>query len=80
MRTILAQNVVLASGSQSRPRVPALAVGLPTELHQLHSAEYRTPAQLPREAVLVVGTASSGLQFAEDLLDAGRRVYIDRAT
>lgn len=73
--TILAENVVLASGSQNHPQVPALAGALPSELHQLHSADYRTPAQLPPGAVLVVGAASSGLQIAEDLLDAGRKVY-----
>jgi hypothetical protein len=37
---------------------------------QLHSAEYRNPAQLPAGArVLVVGAANSGLQIAAELAD-----------
>ncbi|MFZ9628392.1 MAG: FAD-dependent oxidoreductase, partial [Ilumatobacteraceae bacterium] len=43
---------------------------------QLHSAAYRSPSQLPPGAVLVVGAGSSGVQIAEELCAAGRRVYL----
>src|SRR5262249_33636654 len=43
---------------------------------QMHSTKYRNPAQLPGGAVLVVGSGSSGTQIAEELLEAGRRVYL----
>jgi putative flavoprotein involved in K+ transport len=43
---------------------------------QLHSNTYRGPAQLPAGAVLVVGSGSSGAQIADELLRAGRRVYL----
>jgi putative flavoprotein involved in K+ transport len=45
-------------------------------IEQLHSAAYRNPAQLRDGAVLVVGAGSSGVQIADELLRAGRRVYL----
>ena len=38
---------------------------------QLHSADYRTPADLPAGRVLVVGGGNTGFQIAEEL--AGSR-------
>ena len=73
---VLARNVVLAGGGENRPSLPALAGSLPGGIRQQHSAEYRNPAELPAGAVLVVGSASSGIQIAEDLLRAERAVYL----
>ncbi len=73
---IVGRSVVVASGAQSAPRTPALAARLPDGVAQLHTAAYRNPAQLPPGAVLVVGSAQSGGQVAEDLLQAGRTVYL----
>jgi putative flavoprotein involved in K+ transport len=42
----------------------------------LHTADYRSPDRLPPGAVLVVGSGQSGCQIAEDLLAAGRTVYL----
>jgi putative flavoprotein involved in K+ transport len=42
----------------------------------LHSAEYRAPEQLPQGAVLIVGSGQSGCQIAEELVRAGRDVYL----
>ena len=36
-------------------------------VHQLHSADYRRPEQLPPGRVLVVGAANSGCQIAQEL-------------
>jgi putative flavoprotein involved in K+ transport len=72
-----ARTVVVATGDQNVPRVPALARLLPERVAQYHTADYRGPAQLPAGAVLVVGSAQSGCQIAEDLLiSAGRRVVL----
>jgi putative flavoprotein involved in K+ transport len=72
-----ARTVVVATGDQNVPRVPALARLLPDRVAQYHTADYRGPAQLPAGAVLVVGSAQSGCQIAEDLLiSAGRRVVV----
>ena len=72
----LARNVVLANGAYQRPRIPASAAKLPRHIRQLHSHDYRNPAQLPDGAVLVVGTGQSGGQITEDLLAAGREVHL----
>ncbi len=71
-----ARNVVLATGPYSRPLVPEAAGGMSGEIQQLHSHEYRRPAQLAPGGVLVVGSAQSGAQIAEELLEAGRQVHL----
>lgn len=74
--TIETRHVIVASGAQAVPKIPALSTALPPWVHQLHTADYRAPSALPTGAVLVVGSAQSGIQVAEDLLDAGRTVYL----
>ncbi|NUU66256.1 NAD(P)-binding domain-containing protein [Enterobacteriaceae bacterium BIT-l23] len=73
--TIEALHVVAATGPFQRPVIPAIAPREP-ELHQIHSAHYRNPQQLPEGAVLVVGAGSSGVQIADELRRAGREVYL----
>jgi putative flavoprotein involved in K+ transport len=73
---VRARTVVVATGDQNLPRVPPLARRLPGRVAQLHAADYRSPGQLPGGAVLVVGSAQSGCQIAEDLLAGGRRVVL----
>lgn len=72
----LARNVVIAVGIFQQPRIPAYAANLPASLLQMHSGEYRNPAALPPGAVLVVGSAQSGAQIAEELYQSGRKVYL----
>ena len=45
-------------------------------IKQLHAAHYRAPEQLPDGGVLVVGSAQSGYQIAEELLASGRRLVL----
>jgi putative flavoprotein involved in K+ transport len=73
---LLARTVVVATGDQNRPKVPALAGTVPDRVAQYHTADYRGPDQLPDGAVLVVGSAQSGCQIAEDLRAGGRRVVL----
>jgi putative flavoprotein involved in K+ transport len=68
-----ATNVAVATGS-FRKQTPRADGG--TKLFQLHSCEYRNPAQLPEGAVLVVGSAQSGCQIAAELNRCGREVYL----
>lgn len=72
---IEATNVVVATGPFQRPLIPTV---VPQEagITQMHSSAYRNPAQLPPGAVLVVGAGSSGSQIADELVRAGRRVYL----
>jgi putative flavoprotein involved in K+ transport len=70
-----ANNVVAATGAFQCPIIPNIVPETPNLL-QIHSTAYRKPDQLPRGAVLVVGAGSSGVQIAEELMLAGRRVYL----
>ena len=72
---IEARYVVAATGPFQRPVFPRI-VPEDAGITQMHSAAYRNPDQLPAGAVLVVGAGASGAQIAEELLRAGRRVYI----
>jgi putative flavoprotein involved in K+ transport len=71
-----ARTVVIATGGENVPHTPDLASRLPERIAQCHAANYRAPAQLPGNGVLVVGSAQSGYQIAEELLAAGRRVVV----
>ena len=72
---IEADNVVAATGPFQRPIIPPI-VPEQSGLTQIHSNTYRNPGQLPEGAVLVVGAGSSGVQIADELMRAGRRVYL----
>ena len=74
--TYAAANVVVATGSFQFPKPTPFSSTLPPELMQLHSSHYRNPSVLPPGAVLVVGSADSGCQIAEELNASGRQVYL----
>jgi putative flavoprotein involved in K+ transport len=72
--SIEASNIVVATGPYQRPVFPALP---PDDgVVRLHASAYRAPEQLPRGAVLIVGSGASGAQIAEELAHAGRRVFL----
>jgi putative flavoprotein involved in K+ transport len=72
---IAAHNVVAATGPFQRPLIPTL-VPQDAGIMQIHSNTYKNPGQLPGGAVLVVGAGSSGGQIADELLRAGKQVYL----
>lgn len=72
---IEADSVVVATGAFQRPLVPDL-IPKDAGVVQIHSKAYRRPDQLPKGAALVVGAGSSGVQIGEELLAAGKRVYL----
>jgi putative flavoprotein involved in K+ transport len=74
--TYAAAIVVVATGSFQFPKPAPFSGALPPEILQLHSSHYRNPSTLPPGAVLVVGSADSGCQIAEELHESGRRVYL----
>lgn len=74
--SVASRSVVIAAGIQRIPRIPAVHAELPAEIAQYHTADYRNPQGLPPGAVVVVGSGQSGCQIAEDLLAAGRKVYL----
>lgn len=71
-----ARHVVVATGLYQEPKIPSFAAELNPEIVQQHSGKYRNPQALPPGAVLVVGTAQSGCQIAEELYLSGRKVYL----
>ena len=73
---LLARQVVVATGSYHTPRIPPFARDVSSRVTQLHSHDYRNEAALPPGAVVIVGSGQTGLQLAEELHAAGRRVYI----
>ena len=75
-KTYRAKNVVIATGSFQKPKIPAYNANIPADVLQLHSGKYRNPKQLPDGAVLVIGSAQSGMQIAEELYQSGRKVYL----
>jgi putative flavoprotein involved in K+ transport len=72
----VAANVVVATGSFQFPKPTPLSAALPPHIFQLHSSQYRNPQTLPPGAVLVVGSADTGCQIAEELHEAGRQVFL----
>lgn len=74
--TVESRNLVAAVGGYAQPRKPILSCDIDSAIHQTHSADYRNPGSLPDGAVLVVGTGISGQQIADELIDAGRRVFL----
>lgn len=71
-----AANVVVATGTFQRPKLPVVGQQVPTGITQLHSHAYRNPDELPEGAVLVVGSGQSGCQIAQELHDSGRVVHL----
>ena len=67
-----ASQVVVAAGPFQVPFIPPVAGDLEETVFQIHSADYRNPAQLPEGAhMLVVGGGNSGFQIAEELAATG---------
>ena len=69
-RAYAADQVVIATGPFQMPRVPAIAEQLDASIVQMHSTDYRGPADVPGGPVLVVGGGNTGYQIAEELAAA----------
>ena len=62
-----ADNVVVAMSSGRKPRIPEFAASLDPRLVQIHSHDYRRPAQLVDGPVLIVGAGNSGADIAMEV-------------
>jgi putative flavoprotein involved in K+ transport len=69
-RQIVADNVIIGMATFQRPNVPPFADELDPRIVQLHSSEYRNPAQLNEGDVLIVGAGNSGAEIG---LEVARR-------
>ena len=72
-RVVEADQVVVATGPFQRPRVPQFASDLAPDVFQIHSANYRSPADVPQGTVLVVGGGNTGYQIARELASTHKR-------
>ena len=71
----LTQNVVVATGAFQKPTFPKI-IPENSGLNQIHSKDYFNPNQLLEGGVLVIGSGSSGTQISDELLRAGKNVYL----
>ena len=72
--SLSADNIVVATGPFQTPIIPPVVPD--GVINQLHSCHYRNPERLEDGGVLVVGAGSSGSQIADELLRAGRKVWL----
>lgn len=70
------ENIVVAMSDYQRPRVPSFAKDLDPSIVQLHSSDYRNPAQLAKGAVLVVGAGNSGAEIAIEAAHNGHHTSL----
>ena len=73
---IEADNVVIAMSDYQKPKVPAFAAELDSEIVQMHSSEYRNLRQLRPGGVLIVGAGNSGAEIAIETVRAGHRTFV----
>jgi len=73
---ITADRIIVATGGFHDPRIPAAVERLSKRLTVLHAHHYRNPAELPPGGIVVVGSGQTGVQLAEELTEAGRRVVL----
>jgi putative flavoprotein involved in K+ transport len=76
VKDYLSRQVLVASGASNEIKIPSLAKSIAKGIKQFHTSEYKNAEQLPGGAVLVVGGAQSGIQITEDLVNAGRKVFL----
>ena len=68
--------VVVATGYNHTPSLPDWPGRESFEGRIVHSSEYRSPAALDAQSVLVVGPGNSGAEIAADLAGAGKQVWL----
>ncbi|MBM7649010.1 putative flavoprotein involved in K+ transport [Bacillus ectoiniformans] len=67
--TFHAKQVIVATGPFQKPSIPDISKQADSAIIQMHSSQYKQPAQLQEGAVLVVGGGNSGTQIAVELAE-----------
>ena len=75
-----AAHLIMATGTNSTPRLPRLSAELPPTAPQLHSSAYLNPNQIAPGDVLVVGAGTSGAEIALELASTHRVTLAGRPT
>lgn len=71
-----AKNVVAAPGNYQLPNIPECSRNLRSEIQQLRVGTYTNPSTIRDGAILIVGGGQTGMQLGEELLKAGRKVFL----
>jgi putative flavoprotein involved in K+ transport len=64
---LLADKVVIATGTNPHPYIPSISEHIAPDIFQIHSSSYHNPESLPAGDVLVVGAATSGIEIALEI-------------
>ncbi len=64
---LVSDHVVISTGTNPFPKIPAILLDLNPEIFQIHSSRYINPDMLPPGDVLVVGAATSGIEIALEI-------------
>lgn len=75
-RRIVAECVVVATGTFQEPRIPGFAERLSERVQQLDAKRYRNPSTITGRSVIVVGDGATGRQIALELSQAGKDVTL----
>jgi putative flavoprotein involved in K+ transport len=75
-----ADQVIIATGANQTPRIPAWAADLAPEIVQLSAGDYTHPSQLQPGGVLVVGAGNSGAEIALEAAKAHETWLSGRST
>lgn len=67
--------LLVATSTYQHPNIPESG-NLASSIVTISAADYRHPDTLPPGRVMVIGSAQSGMQIVDDLLDAGREVLL----
>lgn len=64
---VQSKQVIVATGAFQSPRIPSFSRNITNDVFQIHSSQYKNPAQLKEGNALVVGGGNSGAQIAYEL-------------
>ncbi len=73
---VRARSVVVATGGYQRAHLPVNAHQIPKSVTQILAEEYDNPDSIGPGAVLIIGSGQTGCQLAEELHEAGRKVFL----
>ena len=74
------KNVIVATGPFHVPYTPPFYKKISSEIFQIHSNYYKSPAQLKEGNTLVVGAGDSGFQILDEISAPGQKTYFSGAT
>jgi len=74
-RDYISDNVIIATGYYQKPKMPR-CTSVPDDIKIMHSSQYRNHESIPSGSVLIIGSAESGSQIAEELNEKGRKVFL----